>query len=151
MQTDMTVMAHNAATLARVQQNHRMPQVQGGGELTTFVSPHDYSYPQLYLVKDGSEYSRFDRFHVNLADDGTGVGEIMQILSGTGVRLLKQAPGGGVMVQLDCPSEDSGWILTDNGASPHIGRLSGATPGTKVFMQLIGLACWVMRYEQCPQ
>ena len=75
----------------------RMPQVQGGGELTTFVSPHDYSYPQLYLVKDGSEYSRFDRFHVNLADDGTGVDEIMQILSGNGVRLLQQAPGGGVL------------------------------------------------------
>jgi hypothetical protein len=129
----------------------RRPQVPGGGELSTFVSPHNYAYPQLYVVQDGSEYSRFDRFHVNVANDGTGVDEIMQVLSGSGVRLLQRAPDAGVLsLQLDCPDEDSGWLLTYNGAHPHIGSLSGVVPGTKVFMQVIGPARWVMRYEPWP-
>jgi hypothetical protein len=130
----------------------RMPQVPGGGELTTVVSPHNYSYPQLYVVQDGIEYSRFDRFHVNIADDGSGVDEIMQLLSGSGVRLFQQAPGGGVLtLHLGCANDEIGWLLTYNGAHPHIGSLSAAAPGTKVLMQVIGPAHWVMRYEQCPR
>jgi hypothetical protein len=43
------------------------PRVPGGGALTTFVSPHAYSYSQLFVVLDDVDYSRFDRFHVNVA------------------------------------------------------------------------------------
>jgi len=46
----------------------RAPNVPGGGALSTQVDSHGYSYPQLWLVQDGIDYSRFDRFHVNTAD-----------------------------------------------------------------------------------
>lgn len=126
----------------------RTPQVPGGGEMTTFVSNHGYSYPQLFVVQEGVDYSRFDRFHVNSTDDGTGVDEVMQILSGGGVRLLQHLPDEGVVtLHMDCAAEDGGWIVTYDGAYPHIGSISGARPGTKVLMQVIGPARWVMRYE----
>jgi hypothetical protein len=60
----------------------RSPHVPGGGALATVVSTHGYSYPQLYLVQDNEDYSRFDRFHVNVAGDGTGVDEVLQLPSG---------------------------------------------------------------------
>lgn len=126
----------------------RKPRVPGGGEMTTFVSPHGYSYPQLFVVLDDVDYSRFDRFHVNVADDGTGVDEVMQILSGRGVVLLQRLPSWDVLtLHLDCPGEGAGWIVTYDGDNPHIGSISGAEPGTKVLMQVIGPARWVMRYE----
>lgn len=124
----------------------RKPQVCCGGALATQHAPDGATYPRLYRVERGIDHSRFDRFHVNVADDGTGVDEVMQILAGSGVRFLQRAPGGGVLaLQLDCP-EDAGWILTYRGACPHIGSISGASAGTKVLMQIIGPARWVMRY-----
>ena len=48
-----------------VQKAGRTPNVEGGGELNTRVTTHDYWYPQLYI-----------------SQDGTGVDEIAQILSG---------------------------------------------------------------------
>ena len=44
-------------------------------------------------MEEGADYSRFDRFHVNVAEDGTAVDEVMQILSGSGVRILQRLPG----------------------------------------------------------
>jgi hypothetical protein len=126
----------------------REPQVPGGGELTTYVLPHDYSYPQLYLVEAGVDYSRFDRFHVNLADDGTGVDEVMIILSGGGISLLQHPSGGGLLaLDLDCPEIETGWIVTYDGAYPHIGSISQARAGTKLVMQVIGPPRWTMTYE----
>ena len=95
----------------------RRPNVPGGGELNTFVSNHGYAYPQLYLVEDGVDYSRFDRFHVNTADDGTGVDEVVQLLSGRGFVIHHRLPKGLVLtLSLACPSEDTGWLV-------RVGRL----------------------------
>jgi hypothetical protein len=125
----------------------RAPKVAGGGALETTVASHGSHYPQLYLAEKGVDYSRFDRFHVNSADDGTGVDEIMQFLSGSSVVLHQQAPGGGTMVlHMDCPSPDFGWCLTYDGAIPHIGSLSSAMSGSKVLMQIIGPPRWSIRY-----
>jgi hypothetical protein len=127
----------------------RKPQVPGGGEMTTLDSTHNITYPRLDIVGAGVDYSRFDRFHVNTADDGTGVDEIMQILSGGGVRLLQHLPDKGlVTLHIACPAGDAGWILTYDGAYPHIGSISGARPGTKVLMQAIGPSRWATRYEE---
>ena len=60
----------------------RTPQVPGGGELTTTVTSHDYRYPQLWVAEAGADYTRFDRFHVNQSEDGTGVDEVLQMLGG---------------------------------------------------------------------
>ena len=125
----------------------RTPHVAGGGAMHSQVSGHDTGYPRLYLVEDGVDYSRFDHFHVNRADDGTGADEIMQILSrGTIVLHQRMADGEALTLRLDCPSEDSGWLLTYDGGRPHIGSLSGADVGTKILMQIIGPPVWAIRY-----
>src|SRR5262245_60252035 len=72
----------------------RKPHVDGGGALSTTVVSHGYSYPQLWVVQGGIDYSRFDRFHVNVADDGTGVDEVLQMLSGRGI-VIRQRQGAG--------------------------------------------------------
>jgi hypothetical protein len=122
----------------------RTPHVQDGGALTTVVSTHGYSYPQLYLVKENDDYSRFDTFHVNVADDGTGVDEVLQLLSGSGIVILQRTRGSTVFaLHLDRP----GWLVTYDGGNPHIGSLSQAKAGTKVLVQIIGPAMWRMKYD----
>ena len=125
----------------------RTPQVPGGGKLSTLDSTHDIMYPQLYVVMPGIDFTRFDRFHVNTADDGTGVDEVIQVLCGE-FRVLQHLPNEGpVTLNINCNEEDKGWIVTYDGAYPHIGSISGARPGTKVLVQVIGPASWKMRYE----
>jgi hypothetical protein len=122
----------------------RTPHVPDGGALTTVVSTHGYSYPQLYLVRENDDYSRFDRFHVNVADDGTGVDEVLQLLSGSGIVILQRLSSATVLtLRLDRP----GWLVTYNGGNQHIGSLSKAEAGTKVLVQIIGPPVWRMRYE----
>src|SRR5215212_795974 len=99
----------------------RAPQVSGGGEMSTRDVAHDVIYSQLYVVGAGVDYSRFDRFHINVTSDSTGVDEEMQILSGGGVRLLQHLPDEGlVTLHLDCVRQSFGWIVTYNGGYPHI-------------------------------
>jgi hypothetical protein len=127
----------------------RAPHVPGGGSLAPFVENHGYAYPQLYIAEAGVDHNRFDRFHVNTADDGTGVDEVGQLLHGGGVRILQRRPGLGVAtLHLSCPSAEHGWIVTYDGGSSHIGSLSTASPGTKFLMQVIGPERWVMRYDE---
>ncbi len=126
----------------------RSPHVPGGGALETEVANHGYSYPQLFVVEEGADYTRFDRFHVNVAEDGTAVDEVMQILSGGGVRILQRLPGKEpVTLTLDCPSAGMGWTVTYDGGVSHIGSMSAAAPGTKALMQVFGPARWTMRYD----
>ena len=126
----------------------RRPQLPGGGALSTTVVNHGYSYPQLFLMEAGVDYSRFDRFHVNADEKGVGVDEVMQVLSGGGVTLLQHPPGGGLLkLELDCPNQAQGWIVTYDGAYPHIGSISRCAPGSKILMQIIGPSDWTMRYE----
>ncbi len=135
--------------LARLAEAGRSPHVPGGGALETEVANHGYSYPQLFVVEAGADYTRFDRFHVNVAEDGTAVDEVMQILSGGGVRILQRLPGGeAATLTLDCPSGERGWTVTYDGGVSHIGSMSSAAPGTKALMQVFGPARWTMRYEE---
>jgi len=127
----------------------RAPNVPGGGALSTRVDSHGYSYPQLWLVQGSTDYTRFDRFHVNTADDGTGVDEIMQVLSGAGIVIRHLLPDGKALaLQVDCPSAAAGWLVTYDGGHPHIGSLSGALTGTKVLVQAIGPPRWSVRYSR---
>ncbi len=125
----------------------RKPNVAGGGELTTSVSNQSYTYPQLWVVRDGVDYTRFDRFHVNVSTDGIGVDEVLQMLSGKGVaiRLLKPDKLA-LTLTLDCPADDIGWLITYDGGRPHIGSLSSATTGTKLVVQAIGPSEWALEY-----
>jgi hypothetical protein len=127
----------------------RAPHVAGGGALETLDTTHDVPYPELYQVEAGTDYSRFDRFHVNVsAADGTAVNEFMQLLAGSSVRYLQRLPDGGALVlELSCPDPSSGWLLAYDGGRQHIGSFTACAPGSKILMQIIGPARWVMRYE----
>ena len=136
------------ALLAKLAEAGRSPHVPGGGALETEVANHGYAYPQLFVVEEGADYTRFDRFHVNVAADGTAVDEVMQILAGGGVRILQRLPDEkAVTLTLDCPSAGEGWTVTYDGAVSHIGSMSAARPGTKALMQVFGPARWTMRYD----
>jgi hypothetical protein len=126
----------------------RQQNVPGGGELTTFVSNQGYSYPQLWIMQGNEDYSRFDRFHVNVSEDGTAVDEVAQMLWGRGLVIRHHLTSGVILtMRLDCPRELSGWLITHDGGKPHIGTFSQASPGTKCLVQVIGPAQWAMRYE----
>ena len=60
----------------------RTPYLPGGGALETEVVNEGYSYPQLWIVDAGTDYTRFDRFHINVRTDGTGTDEVMQVIAG---------------------------------------------------------------------
>lgn len=130
-----------------IAESGRTPNVPGGGALKTTVVNEGYSYPQLWLVERGVDYARFDRFHVNVAQDGTGVDEVLQVLSGKGVVVRVRGPDSSARtLRLDCPSDRLGWMVSYNGGEPHIGSLSGASPGTKVVVQAIGPESWTLCY-----
>jgi hypothetical protein len=125
----------------------RQPNVPGGGELVTWELTHGISYPQLWILQGDEDFSRFDRFHVNVSENGTAVDEVAQMLWGRGLMIRHLLPSGvNLTMRLDCPRE-SGWLVTHNGGKPHIGSFSQATPGTKCLIQVIGPAHWAMRYE----
>ena len=137
--------------LELVSEAGREPQVADGGEMRTLDATHDIPYPELYVVAPGVDYSRFDRLHVNTAEDGTGVDEVLQMLSGRGVRVVQSLPEVGlVTLYLDCPSPDRGWIVTYSGGYPHIGSLTGADDGTKLLVQIMGPPVWTMNYVKAP-
>jgi hypothetical protein len=133
----------------------RAPRVPGGGALSTHVDPHGQDYPQLYVAEAGVDYSRFERFHENVAADGSGVDEILQVLSGAGFEYHRLMPDGTIItLRLGCPSPDHGWIVTYDGVRPHLATISAASPGTKVLVQVIGAPRWTMTYVDdapaCP-
>jgi hypothetical protein len=126
----------------------RTPHVSGGGELSTYVTSHDYRYPQLWVVEAGVDYTRFDRFHVNRSEDGTGVDEVFQMLWGRGLEIVRRKPDGEILtLTVNCPGPERGWLGTYSGKEPHMGRVSSAEPGTKLVVQAIGPPRWSIRYE----
>lgn len=74
----------------------KQPHVPGGGELHTYDATHGYYYPQLWVVQRDLDYSRFDRFHVNVSDEGTAVDEVLQMLSGSGLVIQLDHPARGL-------------------------------------------------------
>jgi hypothetical protein len=136
-----------ARMLEIIDEAGRHPQVPGGGEMSTLDATNGVTYPQLYMVGAGVDYSRFDRFHINKSDEGPGTDEVMQILSGGGIRVLQHLPGAGEFtVTFDCVGDERGWGVTYDGGRPHIGSFTGAQPGTKILVQVMGPPRWTVHY-----
>ncbi|MGI9533944.1 MAG: hypothetical protein ACR2NW_03245 [Thermodesulfobacteriota bacterium] len=130
-----------------VEKAGRTPNIEGGGELSTTVTTHGYSYPQLYLVEEGVDYTRFDRLHYNESKDGVGIDEILQLISGGDFVMHQLMPNKSVLkVFFRCPDENTGWLITYDGKTPHIGSLSSSDVGTKLVVQAIGPKEWDMNY-----
>jgi hypothetical protein len=103
--------------------------------------------PQLRLVQRGIDYLRFDLFHVNTADDGTGVDEVLQIVSGAGIVIRYRLPDGNVLaLHVDCPDEAAGWLVTLRPQASALGSLSSARSGSKALVQAIGPPRSSVRY-----
>jgi len=125
----------------------RKPQVPGGGSNETMVINHGYSYPQLYVVEEGIDYSRFDRFHINVAADGVGVDEVFQVLAGGPFVIHQRLDDGESMtITLNCPTPGHGWLGTYSGTRPHIGSVSSAAAGSKLLVQAFGAPQWNLTY-----
>jgi hypothetical protein len=122
----------------------RTPAVEGGGALETRNVADDVAYPQLYVVDPEVDYSRFDVLHLNSADDGTTLDELVSVVSGGGFVLTQQLPDGRRST-LTVHSEDTtGWRVS-YGGHPHIGSISDAEPGSKLVVQAIGPPSWQAR------
>jgi hypothetical protein len=68
---------------------------------------------------------------------------VLQLLWGGGLEHQWLLPDGSVLsLRLDCPAAGAGWILTYDGARPHITSLTHAAPGTKLLVQVIGAPRW---------
>ena len=101
------------------------------------------TYPQLFVIAVGVDYTRFDHFHFNATTGGAGLDEVMQVLSGGGIEVRQHLPDDGEFtVTIGCPAPDAGWIVTYDGGRPHIGSFTNARPGTKVLVQAIGPPQW---------
>jgi len=130
-----------------IAQAGREPHVPGGGELTTLDETHGVTYPQLYVARADTDFSRFDRMHVNIGTDDTPVDDVVQLLCGSGLVVHQRLPSGEtVKVSLACPSPEAGWLLTVDCSIPFIGSFSAAAAGTKAVSQVIGPARWKMKY-----
>ncbi len=127
----------------------RAPNVPDGGAMETNVANQSYGYPQLWVVQGDVDYTRFDRLHMNVSDDGIGVDEILQMIAGDGVVVRSEQPDGRVYrLELDCPSASACWLFCYDAGNSHVGSLSGATPGTKLVVQAIGPREWSIRYTE---
>ena len=101
----------------------------------------------LFITKENEDYSRYDRLHVNVSADGLGVDEVMQMISGSGYILTQSSEQHEtIKLQIDCPTEEQGWLLTYSGCIPHIGSVTSAVVGTKLLVQVLGPKQWELRY-----
>jgi len=130
----------------------RKPVIPGGGSLSTGevgVAP----YPKVYDMKAMSlqDYiyvqNKFGKLHVNSADSGEGVDEVMMLVSGgpwTWYFLLKD----NVVAKLSLgriQPNGQGWGLSYPGLTPH-GAYMDAEDGV-VIAHITGPKTWLMRYE----
>ncbi len=138
--------------LNQIYQAGRKPVIAEGGSLSTRevgVPP----YPKIYDMKAMSAQdhinaeNKFGKLHINKADNGVGVDEVMTLISGgpwTWFFLLEE----NVVVKLSLssiPLKGSGWRISYPGTVPH-GAFMDAQEGICV-AYITGPETWLMRYE----
>lgn len=138
--------------LKEVRAAGRRPVIPGGGSMTSGeanVPP----YPKVYDLRAMQPQERIDarekfaRLHVNSADDGTGVDEVMTLVAGgpwTWYFLLED----GTVAELRMSrvaASGSGWRISYPGLTPHGGHFH-AEDGL-VVAYITGPSTWTMRYE----
>ncbi|WP_421535907.1 hypothetical protein [Priestia sp. D3YE.R1] len=77
---------NRADLLEQIRLAGRTPEVKGGGDFTTEVGLP--SYPKIYDMKamapevQSSVLNKYGRLHVNSSDNGTGIDEVMTVVTG---------------------------------------------------------------------
>lgn len=140
------------ALLKQIRQAGRKPAMDNGGSLVTQeedVPP----YPKIYDLKAMNEQNRIDaqnkfgKLHVNHAENGTGVDEVMTLVSGgpwTWFFLLKDNTVAKLTMS-KVTRDGPGWRLSYPGLTPH-GAFMDAKDGICV-AYIHGPKIWQMRYE----
>lgn len=135
--------------LTVIEASGRRPNVEGGGHLKVFDETHEYYYPNLWAVQAGTNFEKFDQMHVNSDDAGVGVDEFVRLVFGGPMSVRHRASDGREMQPtLTCPDANSGWLVSYNGGTPHIGSFQSAPIGTKALVQVIGPPSFKMRYVE---
>lgn len=139
--------------LAHVQLAGREPEVHRGG----FLNPSEYGvspYPKVYDMKTmdtGARHAaqeRFGRLHVNSSDHGSGIDEVMTVVSGGQWTWFYRLPDG-VVAKQTVPAVETGdpaWRISYPGIRPH-GAFLDAEHGL-IVAYAHGPENFVMRYEE---
>ena len=144
---------HRGDLLEEIEKAGRKPEAHRGGFLSTSeegVAPYPKVYDMKALTPDVMVYlqDKFGRLHVNSAENGMGIDEVMTIISGgpwTWFFLLPDNVTGKLTlghVGLD----GSGWRISYPGLGPHAGFLDPEHGLVVAYAH--GPQNFVMRYEE---
>lgn len=139
--------------LAQIDQAGRVPETHRGGFLSISevgVAP----YPKVYDMKAMSPdimhflQRKFGKLHVNSADNGQGIDEVMTIVSGGDWTWFFTLPNDvvGKLTLGYVPVEGKAWRISYPGLGPHGGFLDA--PHGLVVAYAHGPEHFVMRYEE---
>ncbi|MFI1213517.1 hypothetical protein ACH4UV_38785 [Streptomyces sp. NPDC020802] len=144
---------HRGDLLAHIQLAGRTPETLRGGFLNT--SEHGVApYPKVYDMKTMDTaarhfvQARFGRLHVNSADHGVGIDEVMTVVSGGPMTWFYRLPDG-VVAKLSVGAVEIGdpaWRISYPGIRPH-GAFLDAEHGL-IVAYAHGPEKFVMRYEE---
>ncbi|UWQ32429.1 hypothetical protein K3555_18145 [Leisingera sp. M527] len=117
--------------LAEIAAAGRQPTVENGGSLTT-SEPGVAPYPKVYdMNKMDAEtriwvHKKFGPLHINHAEDGTGIDEVMTVISGGPWVWFFELPGDviGKLTLGHVGPEGEAWRISYPGIRPHGGFLN---------------------------
>lgn len=140
------------ALLKQIRQAGRKPVLDNGGNLSTREEDAP-PYPKIYDFKAMDEQDKIDaqnklsKLHVNHADNGTGVDEVMTLVSGgpwTWFFVLKDNTVAKLSMS-KVTRDGPGWRLSYPGLTPH-GAFIDAKDGICI-AYIHGPKIWQMHYE----
>ncbi len=140
------------ALLNQIKKAGRKPAVENGGSLTT-GEDNMAPYPKVYDMKALSPevtvflQDKFGKLHVNSADDGMGIDEVMTIVSGGPWTWFFVLPDNvvGKLTLGHVETDGLGWRISYPGLGPHGGFFNAEYGLVVAFAH--GPEKFVMRYE----
>lgn len=143
---------HRGELLDQIAQAGRQPEAHRGGFLSTSetgVAPYPKVYDMKALTPEVTAYlqEKFGKLHVNSAEDGTGIDEVMSIVSGGPWTWFFLLPGDviGKLTLGYVGLDGKGWRISYPGLVPHGGYLDPAFGLVVAYAH--GPKNFVMRYE----
>lgn len=144
---------HRGELLDQIEQAGRKPEVHRGGYLSTSevgVAPYPKVYDMKAMTPEVMQYlqEKFGKLHVNSADNGQGIDEVMTIVSGGDWTWFFTLPNDvvGKLTLGFVPTDGKAWRISYPGLGPHGGFLNA--PYGLVVAYAHGPEHFVMRYEE---